>query len=221
MQYFDILLFAVITGFLLIRLHRVLGRRTGHESPPPEAPSNSDPQGQADSPVAAEIEAEAEMPEASETGPAGAQGQATGLAAVQAADPSFEPEHFLAGARQAFAMIVGAFAAGEREPLQRLLSASVYRSFEASITDRERDGNVMEVRDIKVVHASIESAWMENTHAAVRVEFESEKIEVIRDAAGAVVDGDPDIPGRANDLWTFSRDVSQGDPNWILIRTGE
>lgn len=221
MQYFDILLFAVITGFLLIRLHRVLGRRTGHESPPPEATPNSESQSQADPPVAAEIEAESDLPEASDDGRARAGGPATGLAAVQAADPSFGPEQFLGGASQAFAMIVGAFAAGEREPLQRLLSESVYRSFEASIAERERDGKVMEVRDIKVAHASIESAWMEGTHAVVRVEFESEKIEAIRDSAGVVVDGDPDIPARANDLWTFSRDVSQADPNWTLIRTGE
>ena len=216
MQYFDILLFAVVTGFLLIRLHRVLGRRTGHESPPPEAPASSDSQGQADAPAAAEIEAGSDRPEA----PA-ADGPAAGLAAVQAADPSFNPEHFLGGASQAFAMIVGAFAAGERDALQRLLSESVYRSFEASIAEREREGQVMEVRDIKVAHASVESAWMEGTHAVVRVEFESEKIEAVRDSAGAVVDGDPDIPARANDLWTFSRDVSLADPNWTLIRTGE
>ena len=221
MQYFDILLFAVITGFLLIRLHRVLGRRTGHESPPPEATTNSDPQSQADSPVVADIEAESDLPEGPDSERAAATGPATGLAAVQAADPSFSPEQFLGGAGQAFAMIVGAFAAGEREPLQRLLSESVYRSFEASIAEREQAGNVMVVRDIRVVHASIESAWMEGTRAVVRVEFESEKIEAIRDSTGVVVDGDPDIPARANDLWTFSRDVSLADPNWTLIRTGE
>ena len=218
MHYFDILLFAVITGVLLIRLHRVLGRRTGHETPPPETASGSDSQSQAESPVAPEVEPAAEP---TETGPALARGQAGGLEALQAADPTFDPEQFLGGARQAFELIVSAFARAEREPLRQLLSDSVYHSFEDSIAERERHGQVMEVRNIKVAHASVESAYIEDAHAVVRVEFESEKIEVIRNPDGTVADGDPDIPARASDVWTFSRVIKSTDPNWTLIRTGE
>lgn len=218
MQYFDILLFAVITGVLLIRLHRVLGRRTGHERPPPETAPGPDSQSQAESLVAPEVEPAAEPAEA---GPALARGQAGGLEALKAADPAFDPEQFLAGARQAFELIVSAFAHAEREPLRQLLSDSVYRSFENSIVERERHSQVMEVRKLKVVHASIVSAYIENMRAVVRVEFESEKIEVILNPDGTVVDGDPDIPARASDVWTFSRDFKSADPNWALIRTGE
>ncbi len=221
MQYFDILLFAVITGLLLIRLHRVLGRRTGHESPPSEPLAGPESSSAAEAQLNPDAEPEQERSEADPAPADDRRAAAKGLAGLQAADPSFDPDQFLAGAKHAFKMIVSAFAAGERKPLRSLLSDPVYRSFEASIEARQQERNVMEVRDIRVVHASIEDAYLEGTQAVVRVEFETEKIEVIRDSDGVVVDGDPDIPARANDLWTFSREVTSEDPNWILIRTGE
>ncbi len=221
MQYFDILLFAVIAGFLLVRLHRVLGRRTGHESPPPESVAGADSPGRAEPSAVSDAEEERERAEAPDPGHEEPGSTAAGLAAVRAADPTFDPERFLGGAGQAFTMIVTAFAEGEREPLRGLLSEAVFRSFESSMAERERDGLQVEMRDIRVAHASIANAGMEGTSAWIQVEFESEKIEVVRDSGGAVVDGDPEIPARANDLWTFSRNVGSADPNWTLVRTGE
>ncbi len=226
MQYFDILLFAVIAGFLLVRLHRVLGRRTGHENPPPEAAASSDAQAHAEPAPPADPGREAESverpaAERKEEGSAAAR-----IAAFCRADPTFDPDRFLEGAKQAFSMIVEAFAGGNRELLRGLVSDVVYRSFDASMTERERDGRKIEVRNIRVTHASIADATITTDpdlgrRARVQVEFESEKIEVTRDSAGTVVDGDPDIPARANDLWTFVRDPDSSDPNWALVRTGE
>lgn len=210
MQYFDILLFAVIAGVLLVRLHRVLGRRTGSESPPP-APAAADPSvPEAEVPAAAAAAAEDD----------GGAEVRDGLAAIQRADPSFDVDGFLEGAGRAFGVIVAAFAAGERERIRPLLADPVYRSFDAAIAEREHSGFTRETRLVKMHPTTVEAARMDGPRAVVTVQFETEKTDVTRDAEGNVLEGDPDIPERATDLWTFARDTRQGDPNWLLIRTG-
>lgn len=210
MQYFDILLFAVIAGVLLVRLHRVLGRRTGSESPPP-APAAVDP-------VAPEPEVPAAPAAAAEDG--GGADVRAGLAAIRRADPGFDLDWFVEGAGRAFRIIVAAFAAGDRERIRPLLADPVFRSFDAAIAEREREGLARETELVEMHPTTVEAAHMDGTRAVVTVQFETEKIDVTRDREGNVVEGDADIPERTTDLWTFARDTARNDPNWLLIRTG-
>ena len=130
-QYLDIVLFAVIAGFLILRLRSVLGRRTGNERPrdpfvPPKAESAAEnvvalPRGRPS--VGA--------PPANAPAPVSAPG-----ARVKAADPRFDETAFLAGARSAFEIIVNAFAKGDTAALQPLLSEAVYASFTDAIRAR-------------------------------------------------------------------------------------
>lgn len=210
MQYFDILLFAVIAGVLLVRLHRVLGRRTGNE-PPQAAPVPVDPADPEPDVPAAPVPAE-------EGG--GEESVRDGIAAIRRADPSFDVDRFIEGAGKAFGIIVAAFAAGERERIRPLLADPVFRSFDSAIAERERAGLARETRLVRMHPTTVEAARMDGTRAVVTVQFETEKTDVTRDSDGNVVEGDPDIPERATDLWTFARDTRHSDPNWLLIRTG-
>src|ERR1700733_472121 len=127
-QLLDIFLIAMVAGIILFRLYTVLGRRTGHERPPQE---NYRLSGAAPTPPATDDNVvalpTAKRPEAVADKPADPVARA--LLDIKLADRGFETEHFLAGARSAYEMIVTAFAKGDRAALRPLLSDEVYKAF--------------------------------------------------------------------------------------------
>src|ERR1044071_9525323 len=141
-HYFDIILFAMVAGFLILRLRSVLGRRTGQErrrnNPFLRQP---EPTGDKVVPLGPRVA----VPPPTATAPPG-DAVAAGLAAIHNADPEFDPAHFVDGARVAFEMIVAAFAAGDKAKLRPLLSDEVYRPFSAAIDEREAAKETLETR---------------------------------------------------------------------------
>jgi predicted lipid-binding transport protein (Tim44 family) len=144
---------------------------------------------------------------------------AAGLDAIVAADDSFDPAHFLTGARSAYEMIVTAFAEGDRRNLRNLLSRDVYEGFETAINEREKRGEHAETRSVSIDQAEIVGAEMRNRAAQVTVRFVSKLVSVTRDRNGAAIEGNPDGVTDVTDVWTFSRDTSSRDPNWKLVAT--
>ncbi len=142
-----------------------------------------------------------------------------GLDAIAAADRSFDAVSFVAGARQAYEMIVNAFATGDRKSLKNLLSRDVYDGFETAIRDRESKGETIENKFVSLDNADIISAELRNNTAQVTVQFVSQLISATRDKAGNVIDGSPDKVTEVTDVWTFARDVTARDPNWKLVAT--
>lgn len=184
---------AFVAGLVLFRLYTTLGRRTGAERPEPR------PQ-----PV------QGDLPRV-EPGlaPNAAQGAAPpggeGMLAILRADPSFDVEHFLVGARGAYELILGAFAKGDRDALRNLLTPRVFESYSAAITDREQKGG-QGPELVRLRRAEIVDAALEGDIARVAVKFEAELAE----GAHGVRD--------AREKWTFERDVRSPDPNWRLAR---
>jgi predicted lipid-binding transport protein (Tim44 family) len=145
---------------------------------------------------------------------------AGGLDAIAAQDSSFDPRHFVSGARSAYEMIVLAFANGDRRALKDLLSSEVYDSFETVIKDREKHEQKTETRFVSIDKAELVSAEARDRAAQLTVRFVSQMISVTRDKTGAIVDGNPDKVADITDVWTFARDTSSRDPNWKLVGTG-
>jgi predicted lipid-binding transport protein (Tim44 family) len=217
-ELFEILLLAMVAGVILFRLYTVLGRRTGHEPPPQQgpyrlgAPSDAAP-ATGDNVVALPVRAQ------SATAAKPADPLARGLADIQSTDRTFEIEHFLAGARHAYELIVTAFAAGDRAALKPLLSDEVYAAFDAVIRGREErkekvNFTFVGFKDVKVVHAALK-----NRIADVTVSFSSQFISATLDANEAVVEGDPKSVREVTDIWSFERNVRASDPNWTLVAT--
>jgi predicted lipid-binding transport protein (Tim44 family) len=216
-HYFDIILFAMIAGFLVLRLRSVLGRRTGNErrrNPvirPAEQKLPSFDRWAATQPANA-----AAAPEAN--APAG-DAVAAGLARIRMADAEFDPERFLEGARSAFEMIVAAFAAGDKVKLRPLLSDEVYRPFCAAIDQRNAAHETLETRILGLKQLDIVEAELAGRTARVTLKIVSDQINVIHAHDGSIVDGDPDHPIEKTDFWTFARDTRSTDPNWALVAT--
>ena len=226
------IIFLALAVFIFLRLRSVLGQRTGSERPPYDRAARNVVQGAPDNKVipvpGSVIEQVPLAPSADITVPADrwkgvaepGTPLAQGLDAVAAIDSSFDPKHFLSGARSAYEMIVQAFANGDRRALKDLLSTEVYESFESAIKDRERQERKTETRFVSIDKAELVGAEARDRTAQLTVRFVSQMISVTRDKAGAIVDGNPDKVTDITDVWTFARDVTSRDPNWKLVGTG-
>jgi predicted lipid-binding transport protein (Tim44 family) len=228
---FDIytIIFLALAVFIFLRLRSVLGQRTGRERPPYDPYSARDVRTSPNdkvvalpgrAPDTAQKSAEPAEPVErwkgiAESGTA----VAAGLDAIAREDKSFDAKHFLTGARAAYEMIVGAFAAGDRKVLKGLLSREVYDGFEAAIRDREAKGETVENKFVSLDNADIIGAELRGNTAQVTVRFVSQLISATRDRAGNVIDGSPDKVTEVTDVWTFARDVTARDPNWKLVAT--
>jgi predicted lipid-binding transport protein (Tim44 family) len=219
-QFLDIIFFAMVAGFIFLRLRSVLGRRTGNERHRPDAFGVGRPAERSEEAVAlpdrtgkpaARIEAEGKS--WMDNSPAGA-----GLTQIKIADRRFDPAVFLEGAKQAYEMIVAAFAKGDRETLRMLLADDVHDNFISAIEERERQGQTLETTITAIKSADIAEARLDGKQAEITVKFVSDMVSVARDAQGEPVGG----PGRereVTDIWSFGRDLSSKDPNWLLIAT--
>jgi predicted lipid-binding transport protein (Tim44 family) len=215
-QFLDIILFAGVAGFLLFRLRSVLGRRTGNERrrPDPFAPRSATPP----TPPLGNPPANTATPApVSELG--GPQIGGDGMAGMRVADPSFNADAFLAGARTAFEMIVKAFAAGDTATLQPLLSPEVFTAFSDAIRARQDAKETHETTIDAIKIAVIEHVAIENGTALVTVKLVTDQVNATRAADGTVVEGDADKSIEKTDYWTFSRILRSRNPNWILVAT--
>ena len=216
-QFLDIILFAMIAAFLVLRLRSVLGRRTGHQSRPPDnmtqKPQDSDAEGNV-------IELSDRTGTEQEADPAIEQDPlVAGINQIRAADNSFEPQEFVNGARGAFEMIVHAFATGDTGTLRALLNDEVMENFQQAIQSRLEAAETLETTVIGIKTAEILEASMTGRNAIVTLKFVSEQVNVTRDTEGNVIEGDPNQVTDVTDIWSFSRNTRARDPNWKLVET--
>ena len=220
-MYLDILIFGVIAGFLIYRLNSVLGTRhgDGHSHPNPfTTPEVQQRTLKTPLPTKPLIKQkplqQAKDFEQLIDAEANKEGRIEfGLEEIAAADPAFELENFMSGARYAFETIVSAYGAGDRDSLKSLLSPKLYTDFEAGIMEREEQGSLpkTEKSHIKAIH--IVEAHQGGTMAYITVNYDVEHTTTSDNK------DDTDKISNVNDLWTFTRDIRSSDPNWILIET--
>lgn len=193
----EVLILAAIALFVLSRLYAALGRDDG----PPEGRDRARPGQVARAPTEPPTERTGERPAAAPaptfTGPA-----AGGLEEIYQADRRFDPRDFLAGARAAYEMIVEAYANGDRDTLKPLLDDDVYTAWDDVISKRETSGEEP-YRLLRLKGAEIDAAELDGQTARVMVRYEAEL-------------GDGEHVRRAREIWTFKRDVTSPDPNWVL-----
>lgn len=236
---FDIftLVFLVLAVVIVLKLRSVLGKRSGEDDarvermkaeqraraaqekvvamPRRDAPGVPGAPVEPPPPQPVPVDTEAKV----RSFAAGDAALAQSLVGIHKADPSFDPEHFVAGARQAYEMIVTAFAEGNRKVLKGLLSREVFDSFSSAISERESRGEQIDQSFVGINKADLIEAELKKGQAHITVKFVSELFTATRDRAGAVIAGDPTKNREVVDIWTFSRDVTSRDPNWRLVAT--
>ncbi|WP_395667019.1 Tim44/TimA family putative adaptor protein [Methylocella sp.] len=229
------IIFALLAAFVVWKLRSVLGARTGAEKPPrnpfvndaqaqardAQARADGRPDGKviplpgaAPAPQAATAPGERWAPFAEPGSKA-----AAGLDAIAAADPAFDLQGFMSGAKIAYEMIVTGFADGDRQLLRNLLDKGVFDSFAAALAEREKRGDKVETSFVAIDNGSIADAELNGRVAEIAMRFTAQIITATRDATGAVIEGNPEQVVEINDCWRFAHEVGAKDPNWRLVST--
>jgi predicted lipid-binding transport protein (Tim44 family) len=220
-QFIDIILFGMVAAFLVLRLRSVLGRRNGHEGRPADPFLRRHKEEQAGDNVV-QLPDHSERDPDAETAATASEADLTlanGISEIKKVDRRFDLQEFLTGARMAFEMILGAFAAGDKGQLKSLLSPEVFANFEQAIREREASGEILEDTLVGIRAADIVEAYVAGRAANVTVKFVSEQVSAVRNESGDVIEGDPDRISEVTDFWTFARDTRARDPNWTLVAT--
>lgn len=212
-----IVILALVALFIGLRLYSVLGERTGHEQQPILKPADPDarvePRPAQPSVVPQAAQDSADMAFLPLAGP--------GVRALMAADPNFDVARFLEGAKAAYQMILEAFWKGELDALRTHVDDHVYETFATAVEQRQKEGLKLDNRLVSIDQALISEAAVERNAAVLTVRFEADIAAVTRNAQGEVVAGSLSDAVQTRDLWTFRRDTSSRDPNWVLIETDE
>jgi predicted lipid-binding transport protein (Tim44 family) len=218
-EMFQIVLLACVAAFLGLRLYSVLGKRTGHEQEPsvrkvaderkpaimrqPLGQSEASPSQSVPSIDIADMAAN------------------SGLRAIANADLQFDPLLFLEGSKSAYQLILESYWKGDKDTLRFLCDDDVYDSFVEAIDARTERGEVLENRLIRIEEARIIDASFDNPVARITVRFDADVASLMKDSSGNIIGGAMTDAVEAHDIWTFFRDVKNGDRNWKLDETDD
>jgi len=208
----DVIIYAIIAAGLMLWLRNVLGTRHGAERqrPNPFAASANDPK--ATDPNAMTAKPVQAIKTASSDADAG-------MVQIAIADRTFDPSRFVDNAKDAFAIVVTAFADGDKATLKDLLADEVYKSFEGAIDAREKAGQKALTEVLSVREASIIEARLDGSKASVTLRFVADETYALSDKDGTTIAGNPDRIVTMTDIWTFTRDVKSQDPRWFVAET--
>ena len=188
--FIDIILLAMIAGFIILRLRNILGRRTGHDGKAPSA---------FDEKKYAQFKPEVKITPISKD-----------------VLEKNEKKEFLKGAEIAYENIIISFAKGEKEILKPLLTKEIYTSFEQAITQRDKENIKSELTFVGVKESNVSKFERINNEFVATVKIVSEIISVKKNKNDTIFEGDPDKIKTVTDHWKFSKNVSSKSPNWYL-----
>ena len=191
-EYIDIILLAMIAGFIFLRLRGILGKRTGFEGKPPSQFQE----------VLKNVNLE------------------QGIKKSENFDEVAKKD-FLNGAKIAYETIITDFSDNDNKltTSKPLLSKKIYDQFNQALLERNKRGHFAEITFIGLNSINIKEHKKVNSFLQVTVDFVAEVITCIRDKEKKIISGDPEKIKKIYDTWVFSRDIRSSNPNWQLVDT--
>jgi len=191
-EYIDILLLAMIAGFIFLRLRGILGRRTGYDGEPAAQFEK----------ILKDVQPDKQAPQRENF-------------------DDVAQKEFLNGAKIAYETIITDFSDNDNKltTSKPLLSKEIYNQFDEALKERDKRGHKADITFIGVNSATIKEHKKENNFLKVTVDFVSEVITCIKDKENKIVSGDAEKIKKIYDTWVFSRDTRSSNPNWQLIET--
>ena len=191
-EYIDIILLAMIAGFIFLRLRGILGKRSGFEG---KAPAQFEK-------ILKEVKAK-HSPKVKNT-----------------FDENDQKE-FLKGAKIAYETIITDFSDNDNKIIasKPLLSKEIFNQFDEALKERSKRGHYAEITFIGINSATIREHKKIDKILNVTVDFIAEVITCIKDKDKKIISGDPEKIKKIYDTWVFSRDITSANPNWQLVNT--
>ena len=206
----DLIILALIAGFILYRLYTTLGEKTGVGEKMRDKRGNvvdlHKNKNKSQSIKKAETE---EIPSHIRSS----------IKEIIKHDPEFSLREFIEGAAVAFEMIIDAYTKIENKTLEQLLSPDLYKAFKSSIDDRVEKGHVFENTIVKIEAVEAEHAHIEKSKARIKVKIVSEQVPITKDSDGEIIEGNLNQIDQVIDYWVFERNLKARDPNWVLVST--
>ena len=192
-EYIDIILLAMIAGFIFLRLRGILGKRTGFEG-------KTTPQFQE---IIKNTKSDLKTKNINQTFDDTAQ------------------KDFIKGAQIAYETIITDFSDNDNKLIKSkpLLSKKIFELFNQALKERSDRGHYSEITFIGINSAIIKDHKKTNNILTVTVDFVSEIITCIRDKEKKIISGNPEQIKKIYDTWVFSRDIKSNNPNWQLVDT--
>ena len=190
-EYIDIILLAMIAGFIFLRLRGILGKKTGFEGK-----------------ISSQFEKEFQKINISPKSINDNFDEAT-------------QKEFLKGAEIAYETIITDFSDSDNKLIasKPLLSKKIFDQFKEALEERERRGQFAEITFIGIKSALVKSYKKVENSFEVTVDFVSEIITCVKDKEKKIISGDSEKIKTVYDTWVFSRDLKSNNPNWLLIDT--
>ena len=190
-EYIDIILLAMIGGFIFLRLRGILGKKTGFEGKIP-------------------AQFEKEFQKINIT-----------LKPVSENFDEAAQKEFLKGAKIAYETIITDFSDSDNKLVasKPLLSKKIYDQFKEALQDRESKGQFAEITFIGIKSAAVKTHKKIENSLEVTVDFVSEIITCVKDKEKKIISGDSEKVKTVYDTWVFSKDLKSTNPNWLLIDT--
>lgn len=202
MQYFDIILFAVIAGVLAIRLYRILGIKSKVTIEKNEEAVQN----------VINIKEEKDKKKENITTENG-----EGLSYLKKIQPDFNEKDFLSGASKALPMLLEAKYKANKKVLISFLEDDIFRIFEKQILDQESKGHTIDNCEINVFDKNIKEIKIQDNIVYIRVEFKFNEKFIINNSDGSVfLDLSKDVDEKTV-AWTFLRPLESDSPNWKLF----
>jgi predicted lipid-binding transport protein (Tim44 family) len=142
-----------------------------------------------------------------------------GMMEILRYDRDFDPYRFVQGAKDAFPMIVEAFAANDTDTLQDLLAPKIYKAFVDVIDARKLRGETISSEIHAVRKAEIVESRLAGKMAYLTLRLVADETCVIRNAENQIISGNPDRVTELKDVWTFGREIGSRDPTWRVFET--
>ncbi len=191
-EYIDIILLAMIAGFIFLRLRGILGKRTGFEGKAPTQFKEVLKKVKTNKETKPDIEFNENA-----------------------------QKEFLKGAKIAYETIITDFSDNDNKITnsRTLLNDEIYKKFNEALKQRSDSGYFAEITFIGVNSATIKEHKKIGKILNVTVDFIAEVITCIRDKEKKIISGDPEKIKKIYDTWVFSRDMTSVNPNWKLVNT--
>ena len=190
-EYMDIILLAMIAGFIFLRLRGILGKKTGFEGKiPPQFVKEFEKININLKPISEKFDEVAQ-------------------------------KEFLKGAQIAYETIITDFSDSDNKLIasKPLLGKKIFDQFQEALKERQTKGHHAEITFIGIKSATVMTHKNVESNFEVTVDFVSEIITCIKDKEKKIVSGDTEKIKTVYDTWVFSKDINSSNPNWLLIDT--
>ena len=215
--FIDIFILAMIAIFIINRLRNTLGKKTGNESDiaqkftqKPSKFTESNP----------DKEIEKSKKQFRETSKVILHKNSSineKLNNIVKLDPNFTVENFVDGAKKAFEFILTKYSEDDIKSLKPLLANEVFNNFSDQIKQREKKKEklgitILKIDDPEIIDINIEK----NKLCFIKLEFKSQQVQTTRDSKDKIIDGNDNLILNITELWTFSKELKNKNPNWVL-----